>query len=173
MAVSPDDVRAALQVPILEAGRTITADALEIAVAGTRGYPFMIQLVGLEAWRAAAGNDEMTSEHVRVGVERAQRKIGQLVHEPALADLSHADRAFLVAMAEDAQGPSRMADIAARLGVKANYASQYRLRLIEAEIIEAAGFGFVDFAIPYLREYLRNHASGGVETWANRGRGSI
>jgi hypothetical protein len=60
-------------------------------------------------------------------------------------------------MAKD-DSPSRMANIQQRLGVDVNYASQYRLRLIADELIEATSRGHVDFAIPYLREYLREHA---------------
>ena len=39
--------------------------------------------------------------------------------------------------------------------VSANYASQYRLRLIAAEVVEPAGYGRVTFALPYLRDHLR------------------
>jgi hypothetical protein len=52
-----------------------------------------------------------------------------------------------------------MSDIAARLDVDANYASQYRLRLIATELIAPAGHGRVDFTMPYLREYLREQGS--------------
>lgn len=61
-------------------------------------------------------------------------------------------------MAQD-DGPSRMADIQRRLGVDVNSASQYRLRLIAAELIHATRRGYVDFALPYLREYLREHSA--------------
>ena len=40
-----------------------------------------------------------------------------------------------------------------------NCAGIYRARLIEAQVIEDRGYGLVDFAIPYLREYLREHAA--------------
>ncbi|WP_235020012.1 ATP-binding protein [Ruania rhizosphaerae] len=158
-SVSEDDVRQALRVPISHGDRTISDHALSAAVAGTQGYPFMIQLVGQQAWRAAHGEHEISSDHVERGVAQAQRKIGQLVHAPAMADLSPTDRSFLIAMADDAQGPSRMADIAARLGVNSSYAGQYRMRLIDAEVIEPAGYGKVEFTIPYLRQYLREHAT--------------
>jgi hypothetical protein len=45
------------------------------------------------------------------------------------------------------------------MGVDANYASQYRARLIEAGVIESAGHGRVTFTVPYLRDYLREHAA--------------
>lgn len=98
---------------------------------------------------------------MRVGVLAATRRLGTLVHEPALGALSDIDKSFLVAMAKD-DGKSKMADIQERLGVDVNYASHYRLRLIAAELIESAGHGRVDFAMPYLREYLREHVVGSL-----------
>jgi hypothetical protein len=55
-------------------------------------------------------------------------------------------------MAHD-DGPSKMKDIQERLEIDANFASQYRLRLIASELIESTGHGYVDFALPYLREH--------------------
>lgn len=156
--VSPTDVAKALEVPIRAAGRTITEEALQIAVNGTGGYPFMIQLVGLHAWRAESDAAEIDARQARRGVDQAHRKVGQLVHASALADLSAVDRSFLAAMAHD-DGPSRMGDIAGRLGVDAAYAGQYRLRLIAAEVIEPRGHGLVTFTLPGLRDYLREHAA--------------
>ena len=40
------------------------------------------------------------------------------------------------------------------MGVDDNYVSQYRLRLIAAEVIRPAGYGRIEFELPYLREYL-------------------
>ena len=36
---------------------------------------------------------------------------------------------------------------------------QYGLRLIAAELIQPTRRGYVDFALPYLREYLREHVA--------------
>jgi hypothetical protein len=52
-----------------------------------------------------------------------------------------------------------MGEIQHRLGVNGNYASRYRLRLIAAEPIESERRGDVDFALSYLREYLREEAA--------------
>lgn len=56
-------------------------------------------------------------------------------------------------------GPSLLADIAKRLNVNSNYAGQYRLRLIALELIAPAGYGRVQFALPYLRDCLCEHAA--------------
>ena len=132
--------------------------ALQATVATTR--------FGYWIGKPADANAEATASDVvliyesiaAAGVQAARRRLGSLIHEPALRDLSHVDRSFLAAMAVD-DGPSKMADVASRLTADANYASQYRLRLIAADMIHAAGHGHVDFTLPYLRDYLREHAA--------------
>lgn len=152
------EVEDALRRPIVATGRSIDDDGLDAAVGGTGGYPFLIQLVGYWIWRTDQSAARIDRTQARAGLHAARRRMSTLVHEPALYDLSPVDRAFLAAMAAD-DGPAKMADIAARLGKDANYASQYRLRLIAAEVIRSAGNGHVDFAVPYLREYLREQAA--------------
>jgi len=156
--VDDEDVRRALGEPIEQAGRHASDDVLDLMVKGTAGYPFLIQLVGSCVWRIHPDDLEITLDDAHRGVEAAHRRMGSLVHEPSLAGASAVDRSFLVAMAKD-DGPSRMADIKARLGADDNFVSQYRLRLIAQELILATGHGRVDFALPYLREYLRDHAT--------------
>ena len=160
-SVRREDVARAIREPAEANGRRITDDVLAVMVEGTRGYPFLIQLVGAQVWRLHPREAEITMADAQVGVDNAHRRLGSLVHEPALAAASDIDKSFLLAMAKD-DGPSKMADIQRRLGVDVNYASQYRLRLIAAELIESPRRGYVDFTVPYLREYLRNHAASGV-----------
>lgn len=64
-------------------------------------------------------------------------------------------------MAED-DGPSSTSTIAKRLGVNAVYGGQYRLRLLTAGVSEAAGRGYVDFAVPTFREFLRESPACGL-----------
>ena len=52
-------------------------------------------------------------------------------------------------------GPSATADIARIMGRGANYAAAYRKRLLDAYVIRETARGEVDFAVPFLREYLR------------------
>ena len=161
-AVDNADVADALRGPLESTGHGITDDALQVAVTGTNGYPFLIQLVGYWICKLAVtgadGSVQIDEATAALGVSAARRRLGSLIHEPALRDLSHVDRTFLAAMASD-DGPSWMPDIAARLGVDKSYASQYRLRLIAADMIHSTGRGYVDFSLPYLRDYLREHAA--------------
>lgn len=155
--VDLDHVADALRRTITDSGGAIEDAALEEAATATGGYPFMIQLVGYHVWRTAR-TSPIDLADVRAGVAAARTRLGSLVHETSLADLSEVDRTYLVAMAQD-EGDSSTGEVARRLGVTPSYASTYRARLIAAGVIEPTGYGRVDFTIPYLREYLREHAT--------------
>lgn len=149
------DVRYAIQIPIEQAGRRITPEALEVLAEGAEGYSFLVQLVGYHAWNSNREHDVISLADAHVGVDKAVARLGRLVHEAALKDISDVDRAFVTAMAVD-DGPSRISDVATRLGTDGNNANQYRRRLIEAELIEPAGHGLVQFTLPHLRDHLRS-----------------
>lgn len=138
-------------------GVAITDTQLARAAQATGGYPFLIQLVGYHVWRRAI-DGTVTDETLADGVEAARRRLGATVLQAALSDLSQVDRTFLLKMSED-DGTSRLAHIAARLGESTKYAGVYRRRLLDAGIIVDAGRGLLDFAVPHLRQYLREHAA--------------
>ena len=140
------------------AGRTIDREACRLAAAATGGYPFLIQLVGYQIWRQHPDAAEITGDDVDKGVPAALRRMGSLVHEPAIAELSNVDRTFLLAMARDRQ-PSRIADIAERMGVDLAYTSVYRQRLIDAQMVEPAGRGLLAYTLPYVADYLRSNTA--------------
>jgi hypothetical protein len=84
--------------------------------------------------------------------------VQDVLSDEVMTFLRRAERFTLGAVALD-DGPSRMSAIADRLGADANYVGQYRLRLISAGLVEPAGHGRVEFTLPYLRDYLREHVA--------------
>lgn len=155
------EVRDAFAVVFDRAGASIDDEALDAATEATRGYPFMIQLVGYNIWRVSARRCENNSVSVTLddafqGIKDAKVRLGDTVHEPELEGLSAVDRTYLLSMAHD-DGPSSTSAVAKRMGKSMAYANQYRTRLLEAQVIKEVARGKVDFAIPYLREYLREH----------------
>jgi hypothetical protein len=150
------EVERAIRETIEGAGRGISAAACRRAAMATGGYPFLIQLVGYHIWRQHPDVRSITVADVDAGAATALQRMGALVHEPALADLSNVDRAFLATMALD-DGPSRISEIAKRMGVELGYTSVYRQRLIDAQMIEPAGHGLLRFTLPHMAEYLRGH----------------
>ncbi|BDR54238.1 ATPase AAA [Bombiscardovia apis] len=154
------EVETAFSNTFAQSGITLAGNPLTEATEATQGYPFMIQLVGYNIWRVAnrhaAENPVVTEEDASKGIEDARRRLGNTVHGPELDGLSQVDRTYLLAMAKD-DGPSFTAEIAKRLKQSQTYANIYRTRLLDGDFIKNAGWGRVDFAIPYLRQYLREH----------------
>jgi hypothetical protein len=146
------DVEIAFSRTVQESGRSIDADQCRAMARASRGYPFLIQLIGFHVWKRAIGGT-IDDDDVARGIDDALERMGVLVHEQALKDLSPADLRFLRAMAEDA-GDSRVLELSARLAKDRYWVNNYRRRLIAARVIESSGRGRVRFAIPYLRDYL-------------------
>lgn len=154
-AAAIDEVDASYRVTFAALGDRLDPHLLRSAAEATGGYPFLIQLVGYHLWRVAESVPKpLGEEDLRVAVAAARRRNTRLVIEAALATASAKDLAFLRAMAKD-DGPSRIADIRHRMGDASNTVGNYRVRLIDAGLVEPVGYGLVDFAIPGLREHLR------------------
>jgi hypothetical protein len=79
-----------------------------------------------------------------------------MILDTTINELSEKDLEFLYAMLPD-KAESKISDIIIRLSCTANYAAQYRLRLIKQGVIEEFGRGKVQFAMPLLKEYLIKH----------------
>lgn len=78
------DVRRAIQVPIEDAGRRITPEALDVLAQGAEGYSFLVQLVGYHAWNSTREHEMISLADAHVGLDQAVTRLGRLVHEPAL-----------------------------------------------------------------------------------------
>lgn len=132
----------------------ISPKLMRRAAESTGGYPFLIQLVGYHLWQLAESKEApLARAEVDLAVAAAHRKNTRVVLAAALATASPKDIEFLQAMAED-DGRSSTADIGRRLGDAKNTIGNYRARLIDAGLVQPAGRGLLEFAIPGLREYV-------------------
>lgn len=151
--ISDTEIRAALVFTVEEAGKTISPDALAIMVDAIDGFPYMMQLVGYYSWLNAGQASEIDERAAQAGVEQAQKEMIGGVLEYTYLDLSEGDKRFLSAMAEKG-GDIALSEIANEMGVKSNYASQYKKRLLEQGIIGEHHKGYVCFDMPVFREYF-------------------
>jgi len=153
--VEESAVRFSLKRTVELAGRTIDVDALDFATKSTKGFPFMIQLVGYQMWRQRPENMCISLEDAQEGVALAQIDLERMIFDTTYRELSEKDIAFLEAMLED-DNHSAIANIAKRMNVTSRYASMYRMRLIEQGLINSSGYGKVAFDLPMFREYLQS-----------------
>ena len=146
------DVEVAFARTFQQHGKIIDGDLCRSMARASRGYPFLIQLIGFHVWRRSSDRS-IDPDAVRRGIDDALERLHVLVHEQALKDISPTDLRVLKAMAVD-EGDSLVSDLAARLDRDRLWINNYRRRLVDARVIEPTGRGRVRFAIPYLREYL-------------------
>lgn len=135
-----------------ELGMGVSAELCNRAAEATRGFPYLLQLVGYYLVEYAGGGvvDERT---LGLAVEAARDDMVRNVFAPTLRPLSNGDLDFLRAMAPDG-GLSTIADITRRLGGDKRRVQPYRARLIDAGIVVCPRRGELEFTVPYLAEYL-------------------
>ena len=136
-------------------GSHIAGDALHTAAIASGGHPYMTQLIGYEMWNAAEDPDVGISATVATeGIAIAQRVSADLFVKPLWDTLSGQDRSFLRAMASD-DADTAVSDIAGRTGMSPKQVSAYRSRLVSKKLVVPTRYGYVTFAEPATREWLR------------------
>jgi hypothetical protein len=146
-----DDVTEMYYSTFNNAEKTLSPGDAAFMAEATKGYPFMIQLVGYYIWQATGGKVERNN--IVDGIEEAKERLGILVFDASINDISEKDLFFLKTMATF-ETPVQTSDIQKKMHVSQGYIQQYRARLLETELIYSPSYGKLDFSIPYLKEYL-------------------
>ncbi|MDO4290188.1 MAG: ATP-binding protein [Eggerthellaceae bacterium] len=128
---------------------------LDQAAKATQGFPYLVQLVGYHLVKRAE-NGMVDQEILEKALAVSHTEMDDNVFKPMLAPLSDNDRTLLEAMAQD-EGPSKISNLRARLGVENSSIQPYRARLIDAGLVESPRTGELMFAVPHLAEYLREN----------------
>lgn len=114
-------------------GLTIEDNLLSRAAKATKGYAYLVQLVGYSIWQRAnlhRPKSAIVSERdVTEGIALAEARFHDVVHDPAISGLGPNDIKYLLAMCEDKQ-QSKSAEIAKRMGKKTNEISSIRAKLL-------------------------------------------
>lgn len=139
-------------------GIHLNQEQISMASEETAGSPYLMQLIGHYVVLAAKSDGTIDNAQFSSAIQRAKEDFMNDVCMTALAPLSEKDIAFLAAMAID-DAPSEMSAIISRLHCTSSMAQTYKRRLIQSGMITQPKRGKVQFAIPYLREYLyKNYA---------------
>ena len=154
-AIEENEVRFSIKKTIETAGRTIEKEALSLAVKNTKGFPFMLQLIGYHMWRQHSEIKSISFDDAEEAIILAKNDLERMIFDITFRELSEKDVAFLTAMLDDKEY-SNISDISSRMNVTPKYAGMYRKRLIEHGIISSRGYGKVAFDLPMFREYFQN-----------------
>ena len=119
----------------------------------TLGYSYAFQLLGYLLWETGA--KEITSEVIDSVMDRYETGLFRNAYAKIYEESSRVDREFLQAMAFSDEYPVPSKAIADTLAKEPGYISRYRRRLIDSGIIQPEGYGYLSFALPLFREYIR------------------
>ena len=132
---------------------TFEESALDKAYLSTYGYPYLYQLIGYYLWKEVKSKT-ITDSDVENALNISKANLFQNVYAIIFRDLSNKDQAFCfsVAMYEKKNVPTSF--ISENLSQSSNLTSQYKNRLIEANIIQDVSKGYVAFNLPFFKEFV-------------------
>ena len=131
----------------------LSNELIEQAAKATEGSPYLMQLIGHYIVISANDVGQITAEQYNEAIELSTKEFITDICTTTLATLSEKDIEFLKAMSLDDK-ESAISDIGERLNVNSAYVQRYKKRLLQSGVIDNVRRGYVDFAVPYLREYL-------------------
>lgn len=134
-------------------GIRISDEWVERASEETAGSPYMMQLIGHYITLSASDTGGLTENNYLQALKLAREEFISDICETTLSSLSEIDVAFLRAMSVDEDATS-IKDICARLGVDSAYTQRYKSRLSQAGVISQPRRGYVQYEVPFLREYF-------------------
>ncbi|MCY3861460.1 MAG: ATP-binding protein [bacterium] len=150
--INLQDAMDAIGRPLADNSFFISGPHLRRAAAATRGLGYAVQSLGHHLWEIAGPPPaEITDNQVDEAIALMEGDVDTHVVVPIWSRLSPADKRFLCTMVGD-DGPSRIADVAARLGTAATSAPVYRQRLLKQGAIVEAGRGFIRFASEAIKD---------------------
>ena len=151
--ISTQLIRAYYDRAFKSVGIIISDDILDRAAMSTRGFPYLMQLIGYYIIQYSQEGSNVTDAIMEKAEKAAMKDMEDNVFKPILSPLSDNDRIFLRALAHCGE-TATINQLQAKLGKKGPAIQPYRKRLIEAGVIEAPRRGELVFAVPYLSDYL-------------------
>lgn len=151
-----DDAIYALTAPASEQRVAWAADAIEFVLDESGGYPYFLQQFGKTVWDAAAGPDRITLDDATFGVAEGQQQLDVGFYASRWERATKAERELLRAMATDNGQPSRIGDIAERLGKASSKAlGPARANLINKGIVYSPEHGMISYSVPGMADFVR------------------
>lgn len=148
----------ALTGPARQAGAEWSSAAIEFVESESGGYPYFLQQFGKTTWDAAVGPG-IDLEDAVLGVAEGQRALDTGFFSARWERATRAERAFLLAMADDNGEPSRTGDIADRLRLKATSLGPARASLIAKGIVYSPEYGLLAYTVPGMADFVRRRES--------------
>jgi AAA ATPase domain len=154
-SLAHEDATIALVEPAIEEGASWAADAVELVLNETKGYPYFLQEFGKQAWNLAEG-PEIDADDVTRAIGLATNDLDEGFFRARVDRTTNAERDYLRAMAAlGGPGPYKSSEIANGLGKKTSQIGPVRDGLIKRGLCYAPRHGELLFTVPMFDEFVR------------------
>ena len=154
--------RVAVTQPVTDQGMKIAAEAADMIVAESHGYPYFLQEWGKHAWDAAPSSP-IRVQDVKAATASAIAALDESFFRVRFDRLTPAEKKYLRAMAELGPGPHRSGSIAEELAREVTSLGPTRNKLIAKGMIWSPNHGDTAFTVPLFDEFMRRTMPG--EDW--------
>lgn len=140
--------------PILSEGAGIDANAVELIISETKGYPYFLQEWGKHAWDIAS-QSPITVNDIECASKEAIATLDESFFRVRFDRLTPKEKQYLRAMAELGPGPHRSGDIAGELIRETSSLGPIRSSLIVKGMIWSPTHGDTAFTVPLFDEFMK------------------
>lgn len=151
--LSPTDATDALIIPIERFGGSLTAEALEILVEASGGYPYFLQEFGKAIWNIAATNI-FDAEDAHLAVQLGRQALDSGFFPSRWTRATDRERRYLRAMARTGESAPRSGRVAAEMGTVTTAVSDLRDSTIKKGLIWSPEHGRVAFTVPHMADFI-------------------
>jgi hypothetical protein len=145
--LSDESTRYALVKPAADRGVSFSDAALEFIAIESSGYPYLVQLLGYETWKAAGGTSRIEQSAAIAGATRALRQMDE-IFQARWDALSGLEREYVHAVARLGPGPVPVSAVQAALGRTSKQLGPTRARLIDDHhLLAPVGYGQIRIAL--------------------------
>lgn len=153
-SLSDDDARQALIEPAAIEGVRFEDDAVQLAVAITKGYPYFIQELGYQVWAVAEG-ERITRSDVEIAKEAYEAKLDSSFFRVRLDRSTPLQTAYMRAMAQLGPEPQKAADVARVMGRESTQVAPTRAELIDMGLLYTPEHGYAAFTVPDFDKFMK------------------
>lgn len=151
--LSRTDAADALIIPIERFGGSLTAEALEILVEASGGYPYFLQEFGKAIWNIAATNT-FDAEDAHLAVHLGRQALDSGFFPSRWTRATDRERRYLRAMARTGESAPRSGRVAAEMGTTTTAVSDLRDSTIKKGLIWSPEHGRVAFTVPHMADFI-------------------
>ncbi len=144
----------ALQIPVVRHGGQFTADALEILVEASGGYPYFLQEYGKAVWNIAPKAPFEVDDSL-LAVEVGRRALDEGFFPSRWNRATDRERRYLRAIAATGEDQPRSGTVAAAMGSTTAGVSDVRDLAIKKGLVWPPEHGRIAFTVPGMSEFIR------------------